>query len=569
MSLDLDVALPQSGPPPEVVPGEGGGAFVSRLRQIVGGEHVLASAADAARYSRCTIPWDTRCAAIVRPANTREVCDIVRLARAFRLPLWPFSRGHNWGYGTTLALRDGAVILLLERMNRILEVNEELAYAVIEPGVSQKQLNDYLRDQGHKLWTDCTDSTPDGSVLGNALERGVGYTPYGDHFGALCGLEVVLPSGEILHTGGGPGDSPTWNTYKWGVGPYLEGLFSQSNLGIVTRGGVWLMPTPEAFNVFTLEVPDRARFPAVIDAVRRLALQRTISNVHCFNDFLLMTSLMQYPYELRGCDSRLSEATREQFRDRFGLTPWTMVGGIYGTAAQVRAHRALIRRELAAHGKLMFLGDRKVALLDGMIHWMRRTATQPIAGPFVRLLKRLLFAPQPLETLEALTRIYPIMKGIPGEFVVRAAYFKRRQGRETQGVDPPRDRCGFTWFVPVVPATGDHVRRVQNACAALFEQHGFEFPLSVILVNPRSVLMCMPIIYDRDDGGETGRAAALYEAVTETTLGMGYQQYRTSIAGMERILRPAPAVQRLAATLKQTLDPDHILAPGRYGLGAE
>ena len=74
--------------------------------------------------------------------------------------------------------------------------------------------------------------------MGNALERGVGLTPYADHFGHLCGLEVVLADGSIVHTGGGGGPRcKTWHTHKWGTGPYLEGLFSQSNLGIVTRAG--------------------------------------------------------------------------------------------------------------------------------------------------------------------------------------------------------------------------------------------------------------------------------------------------------------------------------------------
>ena len=151
-------------------------------------------------------------------------------------------------------LHDGAVILLLERMNRILEVNEDLAYAVIEPGVTYKQLADHLRSRAIKLWADCTDSTPQGSVLGNALDRGLGHTPYGDHFGNLCGLEVVLANGEVIQTGAAPPDSPTWHTFKWGTGPYLEGLFSQSNFGIVTRAGIWLMPEPEAFQAFLCEI---------------------------------------------------------------------------------------------------------------------------------------------------------------------------------------------------------------------------------------------------------------------------------------------------------------------------
>lgn len=174
---------------------------VVEMRAAVGSDHVLLDSEALARYSCDTIPWQRTCSAVVYPSSRDEVCAIVKIAAQHRLPLWTFSKGKNWAYGGTLAAQDGAVILLLERMNRILEINEDLAYAVIEPGVTYKQLSDHLKSRAIKLWTDCTDSTPEGSVLGNALDRGLGHTPYGDHFGNLCGLEVVLANGEVIQTG--------------------------------------------------------------------------------------------------------------------------------------------------------------------------------------------------------------------------------------------------------------------------------------------------------------------------------------------------------------------------------
>ncbi|HOL64454.1 MAG TPA: FAD-dependent oxidoreductase, partial [Accumulibacter sp.] len=143
------------------------------LRVVVGPQHLCISAADLDRYSRCTIPWQSRCAAVVFPGSSEEVAAVVRIASRHRTPLWPSSTGRNWGYGTTLAVDDGAIVMILTRMNRILEVNEELAYAVIEPGVTYEQFNQHLRSKGCKLWIDCTDGSGQGSVIGNALERGV------------------------------------------------------------------------------------------------------------------------------------------------------------------------------------------------------------------------------------------------------------------------------------------------------------------------------------------------------------------------------------------------------------
>jgi 4-cresol dehydrogenase (hydroxylating) len=323
------------------------------IRAAVGQDHVLLDTESLARHSCDTIPWQRTCSAVVYPGSRDEVCAIVKIAARHRLPLWTFSKGKNWGYGATMAAQDGAVILLLERMNRILEVNEDLAYAVIEPGVTYKQLADHLKTRGIKLWADCTDSTPEGSVVGNALDRGLGHTPYGDHFGNLCGLEVVLANGEVIQTGAAPPDSPAWHTFKWGTGAYLEGLFSQSNFGVVTRAGIWLMPQPEAFQAFFCEVEQEETMPAVIDSLRRLALAGAVrGTAHLINDVLFLSMVMQHPHELREGRPCLSDDARRELRSRQGITPWTLTSGLYGTAAQVQANRALIRRELKCYGKL-------------------------------------------------------------------------------------------------------------------------------------------------------------------------------------------------------------------------
>jgi 4-cresol dehydrogenase (hydroxylating) len=199
-------------------------AIVEGLKVIVGAAHVLVDEPGRALHSRTTEPQSRRCGAVVYPGSAEEVSAIMRLAGQHGVPVWPFSRGNNWGYGTKNALEQGAIIVVLERMNRVLAVDSELAYAVIEPGVTQQQLYQHLCAHYPHLMMDCTDSTPLGSVLGNAIERGYGYTPYGDHFGHLCGLDVVLPTGELVRTGGAGETCPTWGTHKWGSGPMLEGL---------------------------------------------------------------------------------------------------------------------------------------------------------------------------------------------------------------------------------------------------------------------------------------------------------------------------------------------------------
>lgn len=119
--------------------------------------------------------------AVVTPRDVAEVQAIVKLCNKFEIPLWPFSIGRNVGYGGAAPRVPGSIGLDLgKHMNKILKVDVDGAYALVEPGVTYTDLHQYLVDNNlrDKLWIDVPD-LGGGSVLGNTTERGVGYTPYG------------------------------------------------------------------------------------------------------------------------------------------------------------------------------------------------------------------------------------------------------------------------------------------------------------------------------------------------------------------------------------------------------
>src|ERR1700685_1259613 len=143
-------------------------------------------------------------AGVVYPGSPADVQAIVRAANKHKVPLYPISTGNNIGLGSRSAATAGQVVVDLgRRMNRILDVNEKLAFAVIEPGVSYQMLHDELVRRGNRLMLDVTSGPPQGGMIGNALDKGAGYSPYFDHFGFSCGLEIVLGTGEVLRTGDG------------------------------------------------------------------------------------------------------------------------------------------------------------------------------------------------------------------------------------------------------------------------------------------------------------------------------------------------------------------------------
>src|ERR1700691_4421280 len=102
------------------------------------------------------------------------------------------------------------------------------------------------------------DKIPLSTISTGKKLAGGGRTPMRDQFDPHCGMEVVLPNGEVMRTGmGALPNSKTWQQYRYGFGPYVNGMFSQSSLGVVTKMGFWLFPEPEAYLTGTVSVPKR------------------------------------------------------------------------------------------------------------------------------------------------------------------------------------------------------------------------------------------------------------------------------------------------------------------------
>ena len=140
------------------------------LRSAVGYEWVITAPSDLSSYYDPYSPGlaDRHApAGAVAPITVDEIREVLRVANDYRLPLWTVSTGKNYAYGGAAPCLRGSMVLDLKRMQRI-EVNEELAYAIVEPGVSYFDLYRFIRDRRYRLWIDCP--TPGwGSILGNAL----------------------------------------------------------------------------------------------------------------------------------------------------------------------------------------------------------------------------------------------------------------------------------------------------------------------------------------------------------------------------------------------------------------
>jgi FAD/FMN-containing dehydrogenase len=266
--------------PPGVSPSDFSSAL-TEFSRVVGDDWVFTSDEDLDLYRDAYSPFmnepEERVASgAVAPASTEAVQEVVRIANRYRIPLYTISTGKNLGYGGSAPAYSGSVVLDLKRMNRILEVNEANAYALVEPGVSYFDLYRYIQERKLKVWIDCPDPGW-GSVIGNAIDRGGGYTManYRNHFDSHCGMEIVLPNGELLRTGmGAIPQAQTWQQYKSGCGPWVDGIFSQSNYGIVTKMGFWLMPQPEAYLRCAVSLPRYADLGPLVETLNYLENSR-------------------------------------------------------------------------------------------------------------------------------------------------------------------------------------------------------------------------------------------------------------------------------------------------------
>jgi 4-cresol dehydrogenase (hydroxylating) len=210
--------------------------------------------------------------AVLSATTVEQVQQIVKICNEYKIPIWTISTGRNFGYGSAAPGQRGQVVLDLKKMNKILHVDPDLCTALVEPGVTYQQLYDYLEDNNIPLMLSFSAPSAIAGPLGNTMDRGVGYTPYGEHFMMQCGMELVLADGQVLRTGMGsvPGDK-AWQVFKWGYGPTLDGMFTQANYGICTKMGFWLMPKPPVYKPFEIKFEQEADIADIVEMISPLA----------------------------------------------------------------------------------------------------------------------------------------------------------------------------------------------------------------------------------------------------------------------------------------------------------
>jgi 4-cresol dehydrogenase (hydroxylating) len=489
------------------------------LAGVVGDSWVLSSEDDLRPYRDNYAPGDVAShvpSAVVAPASVDEIRGALKVANQYRVPLWPLSRGKNLGYGGSAPRMSGTVLLDLSRMNRILEVNERAAYCVVEPGVSFFDLFNALQGNKIPLWI----SAPGngwGSVVGNALERGIGQSPYGDHASKVCGMEVVLADGSIVRTGmGAMGNSAMWPLFRYGFGPSWDQVFMQSNYGIVTRMGLWLMPEPEASIVMTMDLPEEGDLEWIIDVLHPLRLAGvTQNNPSVGNVIRLAATLSQREQWFKEKRPMPDDVIRE-IAKALKLGWWHFDVRLFGHDEINEVNARLVRDAFAAHTSVEF----KVR------KWKRGE---------------------------------PIMQSgtsLPGTFALQIVNWRGGQG-------------GHMDFSPVSPPTGAHAMKQYRMARKRYEEFGFDYSGGFTL-GERHLNHISMVLFDRNDEEMTRKARELYRLLVKEAAAEGYGEYRTHLSFMDDVAATynfgGNSLLKLNEAVKDALDPNGILAPGKQGI---
>jgi len=495
--------------------------------QAVGRDWVFSSDEDVDTYRDSYSPFwhegdEPVPSAAVAPKTVEQVQEVLRVASSYKIPLWTISTGKNLGYGGSAPLLSGSVVLDLKRMDRVIEVNDKNHYALVEPGVSYFDLYRHIQDRNLKVWIDPPDPGW-GSLIGNALERGGGYTPLRDHFDAHCGMEVVLANGEIVRTGmGALPQSQTWQQYRYGFGPYVDGIFSQSNLGVVTKMGFWLYPQPEAFLSGTVGVAKR---DDLFPLVENFAYLMNSGIVQATTTVVSPLSYSRDP-QLRVLRAQRSTSDVERYAAEKNLPYWSVSLPFYGPAKVIAAQWEYAKQRFRAIPGATFQ--------DGASYRF------------------------PLDTDQLAKIVNPVPFGVPS--------------LQTFSIGGPRSQ-GHMWFSPIIPMSGDAILEAQNVFDQVYQDLGSSsaappgFPIWNFFARAFVIIYFFPIEHDIE---KNRRNREIFRRLVKTSAEHGWGEYRTHTAFMGDVMDAYSfndhALLRLHETMKDALDPNGVLSPGKNGI---
>lgn len=524
---------------------------ITEWQTVLGPSQVVLGDAVSQAYGADTSGCHRRVPAALRIIDCKTVPAVMQVAQRHRVPVYPISTGNNWGYGTALPVQHDCVIVDLSALNKITHFDSEFGVVTVEPGVTQGMLADFLDAGNHPYLVPVTGAGPSCSLIGNALERGYGVTPHVDHFGAVTDIEAVLADGSLYRSAlREAGGEELARLFKWGIGPYCTGLFTQGGFGIVTRMSIILARRPDCIKVCLFSLKDDTLLEPAVMRIRSIVcrLAGTVGAINLMNQHRVLSMAAPFPFDKLGSDGMIPAAVLDEMGKKYQVFAWTGFGTLYGTKRVVAAAQKEIRVTLGDIAKrMMFVSPQRAHLLARLTRFVPGQIGKGLQGMTATLSKSL-----------------ELVAGRPNETAMPLAYWRNRRPQIGTPKNPAQDGCGLIWYAPLIPMRSTDLRAYVNMVTEIMLKHGLEPLITFTTLNDRLFDSTVPLIFERDDPHAAAAAAACYKDLFFSGRARGWFPYRFGVDTMGTFMGLQSDAREFQSRLRKDLDPHNVMSPGRY-----
>jgi 4-cresol dehydrogenase (hydroxylating) flavoprotein subunit len=447
---------------------------------------------------------------VIKPRTVNDVQRIVRAASRARgaVKLQPLSCGNNWGFGSALAPRHGVYSLDLSQLTTIRSIDLLSHSAEIEPGVTQQSLDEALQNKGGTHYFNVTGAGLRASVIGNALERGIGY--FGQRHLDLLDLEVVLSSGELLRTS--RFDAHFRSGYAGGLGPDPTGLFCQSSFGVITGATIALYKRCEVMGGIVCRLGDADRLPALLRAVSDLVAEGACHGVpHVFNRERILTTFLPHLEAREACRLKLTTG------------PWTALIPVRGSRTVFAASVEYLEKILNPIGQVEIIDNEKASNLSSLL------------------------------------------RGQPSDFALASVAFNVFGSRAPVGAHVEATGAGLIHLAPILPLTPCAILEVQELTYQTVRRHGYDaVPLSINVLSPRAAALIVSIGFNRRSAGATTSARLAADELLRAYVSAGFLPYRLGLEQGNLVPPMERSWRRILQAIRHTFDPVGCMGDSRY-----
>lgn len=454
---------------------------------------------------------------LLKPATRESLIEVVSIARERKIRIYPVSLGNNWGYGAHLPVENDCVIVSLEKWKKIGPCDPASGKIYIEPGVSQIELYNYLEEHHPEFTYNVTGAGSDTSIIGNTLERGIGY--YRSRAHELHGLEVLTIDGEIIKQ-----DPRLWHpSHPEGIGTGWESLFFQSNFGIVLGGWFTLLPKQESTTFISIRNFD---LDTLLDDFKALYRERVLDEI------VHIADPGRKIYVMKGLilktQPNISEEQVEEVLEQFGSKKnFQGLTAIHGRKAIAKSAVREIKKIISPGSTLDAFTPEKVKRIAGLTRKVPIRKIQNV-GIFMESIQEILLLSNGHPT--NIGHLSITMKGDNPNYADELAVY-------LNATLPPRENA-------------------TSELRAMLDDKGYKYSITYIVNKDQAVSAIITLHFE---AGESEKVQEALHTLTVALIEHGFPPYRAGIDQMKYLGMPD-----ITRKLKDYFDPQHLIAPGRY-----